>query len=144
MVGSLFEFPNTVDNRVIRLVAVQASGCSILQASLVTFPLQPLHELWAAWCLGRDLGAFRLPSTAAALTAGAHGRPRTHVPALACIVNPSCGLRSAQSPFSPQVFFISLFLAIFAYKKEQSWHWVAVGLLTDFCLRFYVSRRLCG
>lgn len=44
---------------------------------------------------------------------------------------------------SSQVFFISLFLAIFAYKKEQSWHWVAVGLLTDFCLRFYVSRWGC-
>ena len=37
-----------------------------------------------------------------------------------------------------QVFFLSLFLAIFAFKKQQSWHWVAVGLLTDFCLRFYV------
>ena len=44
-----------------------------------------------------------------------------------------------------QVFVISLLLAIFAYKKEQSWHWVAVGLLVDFCLRFYVSplRPLC-
>ena len=42
------------------------------------------------------------------------------------------------------MFFISLFLAIFAYKKEQSWHWVAVGLLTDFCLRFYVSRGGAG
>lgn len=39
-----------------------------------------------------------------------------------------------------QVFFISLFLAIFSYKKEQAWHWVAVGLLVDFCLRFYVRR----
>ena len=35
---------------------------------------------------------------------------------------------------------MSLFLAIFSYKKEQSWHWVAVGLLVDFCLRFYVRR----
>ncbi|PSC70111.1 C4-dicarboxylate ABC transporter [Micractinium conductrix] len=38
-----------------------------------------------------------------------------------------------------QVFFISLFLAIFSYKKEQAWHWVAVGLLVDFCLRFYAG-----
>ena len=30
-------------------------------------------------------------------------------------------------------------LAIFSYKKQQAWHWVAVGLLVDFCLRFYVS-----
>ena len=42
-------------------------------------------------------------------------------------------------PAAAQVFFISLFLAIFAYKKHQPWHWVAVGLLVDFCLRFYVS-----
>jgi tellurite resistance protein len=36
-----------------------------------------------------------------------------------------------------QVFILSTLLAILAYKKNQSWHWVAVGLLTDFCLRFY-------
>lgn len=60
VIGALFEFPNTVDGRVIRLVAVQ-------------------------------------------------------------------------------VFFTSLFLAIFSYKKATSWHWVAVGLLTDFCLRFYAG-----
>ena len=36
-----------------------------------------------------------------------------------------------------QVWVLSLLLAILAYKKEQSWHWVAVGLLTDFCIRFY-------
>jgi hypothetical protein len=37
------------------------------------------------------------------------------------------------------VFFLSLFLAIFSYKKQQAWHWVAVGLLTDFSLRFYAG-----
>lgn len=41
-------------------------------------------------------------------------------------------------PF-PQIFFISLFIAILSYKKDQSWHWVSVGMLVDFCLRFYVS-----
>jgi len=38
-----------------------------------------------------------------------------------------------------QVFILSTLLAILAYKKDQSWHWVAVGLLTDFCLRFYAG-----
>ncbi|KAL4537156.1 hypothetical protein Ndes2526B_g04932 [Nannochloris sp. 'desiccata'] len=38
-----------------------------------------------------------------------------------------------------QVCIISTLLAILAYKKDQSWHWVAVGLLTDFCLRFYAG-----
>lgn len=42
------------------------------------------------------------------------------------------------------MFFIALFLAIFAYKKKQAWHWVAVGLLVDFCLRFYVSAGKCS
>ncbi len=36
-----------------------------------------------------------------------------------------------------QVCIISTLLAILAYQKNQSWHWIAVGLLTDFCLRFY-------
>jgi hypothetical protein len=37
------------------------------------------------------------------------------------------------------VFFLALLLAIFSYKKQQAWHWVAVGLLADFCLRFYAG-----
>lgn len=60
IIGSLFEFPNTVDGRVIRLVATQ-------------------------------------------------------------------------------VFLISVILAALAYKKKQAYHWLAVGLLTDFCLRFYAG-----
>jgi len=36
-----------------------------------------------------------------------------------------------------QVMVITIILAALAYKKEQSYHWLAVGLLTDFCLRFY-------
>jgi tellurite resistance protein len=38
-----------------------------------------------------------------------------------------------------QVFILSTLLAILAYQKNQDWHWVAVGLLTDFCLRFYAG-----
>lgn len=38
-----------------------------------------------------------------------------------------------------QVWVLSLLLAVLAYKKDQSWHWVGVGLLTDFCLRFYAG-----
>lgn len=36
-----------------------------------------------------------------------------------------------------QVFVLSVLLAALAYKKESSWRWVSVGVLTDFCLRFY-------
>lgn len=61
--------------------------------------------------------------------------------------------RSSPTTFRPallwpsppqQVFIISLLLAIFAYKKQTAWHWVAVGLLVDFCLRFYVSEAAAG
>lgn len=38
-----------------------------------------------------------------------------------------------------QIFVLSLLIAILAYRKNTQWHWVSVGLLVDFCLRFYVS-----
>eukprot|EP00887_Chlorella_sp_A99_P007553 scaffold28.g7553.t1 len=60
VIGSLFEFPNTVDGRVIRLVALQ-------------------------------------------------------------------------------IFFAALFISIFSHQERRPWKWVSVGMLVDFCLRFYVS-----
>lgn len=36
-----------------------------------------------------------------------------------------------------QVFVISTLIAVLAYQKKTSWHWVSTGLLVDFCLRFY-------
>ena len=36
-----------------------------------------------------------------------------------------------------QVFVVAVLLAALAYKEDRSWRWVSVGLLVDFCLRFY-------
>lgn len=116
VVGALFEFPNTVDNRVIRLVAVQVRAG--LQGMAV------VHR----GCSWRDPCRSRLVRSKQPACLGG----RAWAPCAAGSTYDG----SAQMPL--QVFFVSLFLAIFSYKKEQSWHWVAVGLLTDFCLRFYV------
>lgn len=40
-----------------------------------------------------------------------------------------------------QVFAIAVLLAVFAYQKKEAWHWVAVGLLADFVLRFLAGAR---
>lgn len=101
LAGALFEFPNTVDGRVIRLVGVQAS-CS-------AWPLARRKDMSPWW-------------TAALI----------QTPMLVANLEPPTFLLT-------QVFVIALLLAVFSYKKEQSWHWVAVGLLVDFCLRFYAG-----
>lgn len=36
-----------------------------------------------------------------------------------------------------QIFILTVLLAALAYKKEASWRWVSVGVLTDFCMRMY-------
>lgn len=38
-----------------------------------------------------------------------------------------------------QVFIISVILAALAYQEKTAYAWLAVGLLTDFCLRFYAG-----
>jgi glutaredoxin len=37
-----------------------------------------------------------------------------------------------------QAFVVAVLLAALAYQEKAQWRWVAVGLLADFCLRFYV------
>ena len=120
VVGALFEFPNTVDNRIIRLVATQARVLA-----------------GACACGGGGVLRTRMRVLGLVLAVPPHRPPPPRPPPRA--PTPPVAPPHTRTHARVQVFVLSVLIAALAYKKDESWRWVSVGLLVDFVLRFYVS-----